>query len=193
MKMSSGRYLFLFSMVIFSLFAACKKQDVVPPADNVQEELVNRSKDMRTDDDFRKHHQKINWQTLWELLQARAATAKYRNIQNALDDGYADISVVVPNMGHHYMKESLVDNKFDPRKPEILVYNKEHNGSFKLVAVEYAVPIPLTPDKAPSGFTGKADVWDRNTGFNLWLLHAWVWARNPDGIFNPTNPSVHTH
>jgi hypothetical protein len=27
----------------------------------------------------------------------------------------------------------------------------------------------------------------------LWLLHSWVWAYNPQGIFNPTNPMVHLH
>ena len=135
----------------------------------------------------------LSWQTMWELLQVRAATARYRDIQNAISDGYADISVVVPNMGYHYMKSALVDVTFEIRKPEILVYNKKENGKFQLVAVEYAVPIDLSPDKAPKGFTGSADVWDRNTGFGLWLLHAWVWYRNPDGVFNPTNPLVHLH
>src|SRR5258705_6621165 len=134
-----------------------------------------------------------DWQTLWELQQARAASAKYRNIRNAMADGYADISVVVPNMGHHFMKMDYVDATFDYRKPEILVYNKNEDGSFELVAVEYAVPIDLSPNSAPAGFSGSGDVWDRNTGFGLWLLHAWVWAYNPSGVFNPTNPHVHTH
>ena len=129
----------------------------------------------------------------WELQQARAATAKYRDIRNAIKDGYADISVIVPNMGHHFMKLDLVDATFEFRKPEILVYNKEENGDFTLVAVEYAVPIPATPDVAPAGFTGTADVWDRNTGFGLWLLHAWVWHFDPAGVFNPTNPLIHVH
>src|SRR5215216_2722513 len=69
-------------------------------------------------------------QTLWELRQARAATAKYRNIKNAIKDGYADISVVVPNMGHHYMKSAFVDATFEIRKPEILVYNKNEDEAF---------------------------------------------------------------
>jgi hypothetical protein len=73
------------------------------------------------------------------------------------------------------------------------VYNRKSNGHFELVAVEYAVPIELSPNHAPAGFTGSADVWDRNEGFGLWLLHAWVWHFNPDGVFNPTNPLVHTH
>jgi hypothetical protein len=43
---------------------------------------------------------------------------------------------------------------------------------------------------APEGFTGSSDEWDHNTDFGLWLLHAWVWKNNPDGVFNPTNPRV---
>jgi hypothetical protein len=91
------------------------------------------------------------------------------------------------------MKASLADTIFDYRKPEILVYNKNNEGKVELVAVEYAVPISLRPNSAPEGFTGSTDVWKRDTGFGLWLLHAWVWEYNPDGVFNPTNPSIHLH
>ncbi len=90
------------------------------------------------------------------------------------------------------MKSTLVDATFDPRSPEILVYNKNEDGSIQLVAVEYAIPLELSR-KAPQGFTGTLDKWDENTGFGLWLLHAWVWHYNPDGVFNPTNPLVHLH
>jgi len=132
--------------------------------------------------------------TVWELQQARAATARYRNIKNAFKDGYADINVVVPNMGYHFMKSTLTaDGVFDARKPEILVYNKNEDGSFELGALEYAVPIDVTPDVAPEGFTGTDDVWERNTDFGLWLVHAWVWKSNPEGTFNPTNPLVIVH
>jgi len=91
------------------------------------------------------------------------------------------------------MKSKFVNATFDVSKPEILVYNKKLNGSFELVAVEYAVPISVTPDVAPKGFTGSADVWERNTDFGLWLQHAWIWRFNPDGVFHNTNPLVHVH
>jgi hypothetical protein len=131
--------------------------------------------------------------TLWELQQARAATARYRDTLNAVKDGYTNINVIVENMGTHFMKMAHVDDVFDYRKPEILVYNKMEDGSMQLVAVEYAVPISLSPDKAPEGFTGSNDVWDKNTGFGLWLLHAWVWYPNPLGVFHATNPDIHLH
>ena len=138
------------------------------------------------------HEANLPEQTLWELQQTRAATARYRHIKNAIKDGYADIDVVIPGMGHHYMKADLLDATFDIRHPEILVYEKAEDGSFELVAAEYAVPLNLSAT-APAGFTGTADVWNRNTGFGLWLLHAWVWRENPDGVFNATNSTVHTH
>jgi hypothetical protein len=179
-------------VLIGFLFTGCKKESMDLTAD--QNQIQNKNSHAEHGDgNTVNNYTGLTFQTLWELLQARAATARYRNIQNAIRDGYSDISVIVPNMGHHYMKSSLVDANFEVRKPEILVYNKNHHGDFELVAVEYAVPINLSPDRAPSGFTGTADVWDRNTGFGLWLLHAWVWHYNPAGVFNPTNPLIHVH
>jgi hypothetical protein len=132
----------------------------------------------------------LNSQTMSELKQARDASARYQNIDNALADGYADIAVDVEHMGHHFMNASLVDNIVDLKKPEILVYNKDENGKPFLVAVEYAVPLN---QPKPEGYTGSADLWDGNAGFQLWLLHAWVWNYNPDGVFNSTNPLIHLH
>lgn len=128
-----------------------------------------------------------------QLQDAKDATGRYRSLKTAIEDGYADINVVTQNMGFHYMKAILADTVFDPTKPEILVYNKQHNGDTALVAVEYAVPIPLMPNQAPEGFAGAADVWTYSTTFNLWLLHAWVWEYNPLGVFVPSNPNVHLH
>ena len=104
---------------------------------------------------------------------------------NALADGYADINVVMPRMGHHFLKQSQLDATFDPERPEILVYAPNGSG-FRLVAVEYAVPIALSATP-PAGFQGDADVWDRNETFGLWTLHAWIYEPNPDGVFEPFN------
>ena len=128
--------------------------------------------------------------TMWELQQARAASAKYQNIENALKDRYIDINVVIPGMGRHYLNGDLVDGVFDYRKPEILVYNTVDGVENVLVAVEYGIPIPLTPDVQPDGFTGDYDHWAKNTGVGLWLLHAWVWKYNPDGVFAHFNTTV---
>jgi len=159
------------------LFTACKKTDTPAP---VQDAIDRCSTG-------------LSEETIAQLKTARTATEKYRSIDKALADGYADINVIQQNMGFHLLKASLLDTVFNPATPEILVYNKQHDGSIQLVAVEYAVPIPLTPNKAPEGFAGSSDSWSYSTVFNLWLLHSWVWEYNPQGIFNPTNPLVHLH
>ena len=124
-----------------------------------------------------------------ELAKVRSATEKYQTMDNAISDQYEDIDLFAVNQGWHYLKAGLVDEIFDMEKPEILVYAPGSSGVLVLVAVEYAVPVALSPN-APDGFTGAEDVWEINTDFGLWVLHAWVWSDNPDGMFNPTNPLV---
>jgi hypothetical protein len=123
-----------------------------------------------------------------QLARVRRATARYHDLQDALDAGYEDIDVVLPNMGRHFLNKSLLDARFDPDQPELLVYS-EAKGRPVLVAVEYAVPLSLSAT-APEGFTGDADAWFPDQNFQLWTLHAWVWTHNPDGMFFPTNKLV---
>jgi hypothetical protein len=128
--------------------------------------------------------------TLVQLENARAATARFLDIDRAEREGYVDIGVFVPNMGWHYLKQSLLDDKFDVSNPELLVYADDPcGGKRRLVAVEYAVPL-ADARNAPSGFIGRADAWDVNSEFALWTLHAWLWEYNPDGVFAPLNPRV---
>ena len=182
--------LFITTLLVGFLLAGCSKEKVETPVSHDHEQMLNH---MRYDEDFKKNHKPLHWRTILELLQVRWATAKYRDFAKADADGYKTIDVIVPQMGHHFMKKPLTDDgKFDLTKPEILVYRKNADGSHTLVAVEYAVPLNMS-EKAPRGFYGNDDVWDRNTTFGLWLLHAWVWYKNPEGVFNPTNPKVHTH
>lgn len=125
-----------------------------------------------------------------QLDQVRDATARFIDVDKAVAAGYVDIGLFVPNMGWHYMKEKLVDERFDANHPELLVYADDLcGGKRKLVAVEYAVPLALSK-RAPVGFAGRADEWDANQQFQLWTLHAWVFEFNPDGVFAPFNPRV---
>src|SRR6266508_6678074 len=130
--------LLLFSSMILIgfLFTGCKKEHT-----SVDEVQSINSHAVIPEGDVVNSYPGLSWQATWELQQARAATAKYRNIDNAIKDGYADIEVDVEHMGHHFMKSVIVDAKFDLRQPEILVYNKNDDGTQELVAVEYAVPL----------------------------------------------------
>jgi len=172
------------------LFSACKKYNDKPQT-NSEEQLASANS-AKAGAESLNFYTGLDPQTLRELLQVRAATAKYQNINNAFGDSYIDIGLVMPNMGYHFLKAELVTPVFDLRKPPILVYNKKDNGKFELVAVEYAVPIdPQSTNTPPEGFTGKDDEWDFNTlNTGWWTLHAWVWKNNPDGVFKPMNPLV---
>ena len=175
-------------LLITILFIGCTKDAINETSDTGL--ALKASKHMLAQVDPLGQYSGLDKVTAWELQQARAATAKYKHLKNAEKDGYVDIDVIMPNMGYHYMKMENVDDQFDIRNPEILVYNHDEDGNMELVAVEYAIPIPLSVN-APEGFTGMDYEWNYHTGFGLWLLHAWVWKFNPDGVFNATNPDVH--
>ena len=128
--------------------------------------------------------------TIVQLESVRNATARFLDLQTAIDAGYVDISVFYPNMGHHYLKPELLDDTFELEKPEILVYADDPcSGGRRLVAVEYAVPVDLVRD-APYGFAGTDDTWTVNARFQLWTLHAWLFEYNPAGVFAAYNVRV---
>ena len=179
-----------FSSVLFIgfLMTGCKKESSNSGA--VEEEIQSKSNSQNGSNGFG-NYTGLDPQTVSELQQAKISTAKYNDFDQAIADGYVDINVIVPEMGYHYLKMDNLNATFEYDKPEILVYNKEENGRMKLVALEYAVPISLSPN-APSGFTGDNDHWSVYQGV-LWTLHAWVWEYNPNGVFNATNPLIHLH
>ena len=186
--------LFFTALITAVVSIGCSKKDTdIPKSETLSSS--NESNQPETESFSFSKHRGLNFITIWQLQQTRAATARYRNFNNAIKDSFEDINVVVPNMGYHFMKKKIVDKVFDIRRPEILVYNKKEDGSFELGAVEFAIPIdPSNPlEKAPEGFVGNADEWERNEVFGLWLLHAWVWNFNPDGVFHETNPRVIVH
>jgi hypothetical protein len=190
-KWSSQPVLYMVILFAAFLFTACKKYEANKPQTDNTEQVTNNNG--KPDLELFSQYNGLDPQTLLELQQAKAATAKYQNIENAFADNYGkDPVVTLPNMGYHFLKTELVSPVFDLRKPAILVYNKKDNGKFELVAVEYAVPMSSLPlHVAPEGFTGNDDVWNENTlNTGWWTLHAWVWKNNPDGVFEPMNPLV---
>jgi hypothetical protein len=167
-------------LLSFLFIAGCGQQINSPVANN----------DPAKDGTFMSKHGDLPQQTLIELQQAKIATARYHNLNNAIADGYEDINVIIPHMGYHYLKSAYLDSLFEPDKPELLVYSPNPaNGNMELVAVEYAVPISFYPNNPPEGFTGDYDVWDTYQG-QLWTCHAWIWKYNPDGVFAEYNPDV---
>jgi hypothetical protein len=132
--------------------------------------------------------------------QIRQATARYQQVEKAMEDGYAPDPQghCVPGMGIHYVNMAYVmDGMVDPSKPEVLVYEPTKNGRLRLVAAEFLMVAgpwdavnsgpPMLgsqpfDDHRPEGSTGPP--------FPHYQLHAWVWKHNPAGMYTPSNPTV---
>ena len=92
-------------------------------------------------------------------------------------------------MGFHYGNTDLIDGPVQVDKPELLLYEPEKNGRLRLVAVEYIIPYTFhSRDAEPPVLFNQQ--FRRNDTFQLWGLHAWVWAENPSGMFANWNPRI---
>jgi hypothetical protein len=145
-----------------------------------------------------------------EAAKAQSATARYHDLQDALDDGYSLLpattttpTVTATNgcaasalglgaMGVHYLKAGQPDAVVDAQSPEVLVYEPRANGRMKLVALEYVAAGP--PNPAPSLFGQEFSLTNLAPyglpDVNVWTLHAWIWAPNPSGLLFAWNPRV---
>ena len=153
-------------------------------------------------------------QTLQEqLAAARAATEKYRDVREALKDGYVQATQDLPLIAAHFISpRHALDGVFDPAKPEMLLYAKL-DGRWTLVGLSYSMPFQET-ETPPEGFAGPLDIWHyhtdlcfsgqrvisaqmtaeqcrqaggrftRNTG---WMAHLWLYLESPEGLFAHQN------
>jgi hypothetical protein len=136
------------------------------------------------------------------LATVRAATARYHRIEVALADGYVQGSPCeekagAGGMGAHFRRAALVDGVVDPAHPEILAYEPQKNGEWRLVVVEFLVPAAAwDPTHTAPPMLGDQVFEDRRAPgsggppFPNYGLHVWVWQNNPSGIYSPWNPTV---
>lgn len=144
-----------------------------------------------------------------DLNAARAASARFNSLNQALGAGYGQPPAGVPlhecimalddsgGMGFHYINGALLDATVDPAAPEALVYAPDEHGKLRLVALEYVVfqePWFAAGNVgAPTLFghefhsVGAANRYDIPAFF---ALHVWLWEENPSGTFEDFNPSV---
>lgn len=127
-----------------------------------------------------------------ELVAAKAATAKYHNIDKAIADGFMSTfhCVEVPQlgaMGIHYINiPRILNPNVDPAEPEILLYVPDESGHLRLVGLEYVVPKFLA--NSPPSLFGQE--YEDDAVRNQWSLHVWAWRNNPNGMFAPFNPKL---
>ncbi|MET0526157.1 MAG: hypothetical protein ABWZ91_15230 [Nocardioides sp.] len=159
------------------------------------------------------HDHAVDAEMAQELAQVRRATARFHEVDEAIAAGYelgwvngsgARIvggCVAHPTagaMGYHYFNAALMaDNDVDALQPEVLVYAPESDGGLKLVAAEWVVRSaqsnPPGVPTAPSVLGMDMHILVPPPGPAFYLLHAWVWANNPAGMFADFNPKISCH
>jgi hypothetical protein len=129
----------------------------------------------------------------------RRETQRYRNVENAVEDGYAPGPCVsgpeIGAMGIHYIKGSLIgDGVVDPATPEALIYEPQPNGALRFVGVEYITLAEFWPDPDRPTLAGHLLNFvgaPNRYGLPAFLeIHVWAWRRNPNGTFVDWNPNV---
>jgi hypothetical protein len=142
------------------------------------------------------HESPIPWE---QLREVKRATAGYHSVRTARADGFAAFSLDpdtpdVPTcfdstdggMGVHYVRH--IDDVLDANDPEALVYEVRRNGRLQLVAVEYIVPEEFVDPNDPPALFG--EMLHHHPFLPVYILHAWIWRWNPDGVFTDFNPRV---
>lgn len=137
------------------------------------------------------------------LSTARAATARFHQIETATSAGYGEFRdaagiACIDNpagvMGIHYVNGGLVgDGVINAATPEALVYQPLANGKLRLVAVEYIVFYSMWAGASkPSLFGQDFTLVGSTNRYGIpafYELHAWIWQNNPGGVFKDWNPS----
>lgn len=129
------------------------------------------------------------------LATLRRVTARYHNLNAALEDGFVFLHgcEVRPGegaVGALYVNfDRLLDGVINPGLPDALVYEPARNGEPpKLVAAELAIPYALWPGDDPPKFLGAE--FQTEDEFGVFGLHIWIWRHNPEGMFAAGNPRV---
>jgi hypothetical protein len=139
------------------------------------------------------------------LTVARKASDAFSDRNAAIAAGYRRVGMDFPSMGEHWVNARLLfEGIFDAARPAILTYTIV-KGSPVLLGVVYAVP--LSPGQKPPAAFGPNAIWHEHngsleeesllpehhsmptvvSGTRVAVLHAWVRAANPDGVFAAEN------
>ena len=140
------------------------------------------------------------------LDEARAATARFNSLNQAIKSGYGLLPEGAPlhecimslngigGMGFHYINGGLLDGSVDASTPEALVYAPDSNGQLRLVALEYVVFQDAWEGAADPVLFGQTfelvPTGNRYAIPAFFELHAWIWEPNPGDLFDDFNPNV---
>jgi hypothetical protein len=160
-------------------------------------------------------------QTASDLQRARQATSKYQDVHAAEAAGYQKLGGDFPGMGTHYVLTMEPTKFDIEKPPILLyVKTPDSPGGYTLAGVGYLFDAPAGPDGQPLNppFPKSLALWHQHdnlcmlpnldnphsltesqcrekgghfTAKTPWLVHAWIWKDNPQGVFSPENPSTH--
>ena len=136
--------------------------------------------------------------------KVRIATAKYLDINAAVNDGWVRGTPCVsgPNsgaMGVLFIMPSRVgEGTLNANEPEALIYEPLPNGAVRLVGVEFIVIASDWAKLHPEGGSPSLDghltnFVDEPNRYGLpafYELHVWAWQQNPNGNFADWNTRV---
>jgi len=128
-----------------------------------------------------------------DVMALREVTKPFHDVDRALAAGYVQTTDCMEKppeggMGYHFENDELRDAVLEVTKPEVLVYEKRKDGSFKLNGVEYIVPFKAWTRAEPPRILDQALKRYDRAGF--YYLHVWVWEPSPSGLFADWNPRV---
>ncbi len=144
------------------------------------------------------------------IRTARSALEKYQDPIVAVRDGYfssvacidfpsggtlANMAYPAGGMGVHFLNPALIGTKLDPLHPQVLLYEPV-SDKLRLVAAEWFVPLATGVKERPQLFghpfygpmMGHYPVMPAQ--LTHYDLHVWLWKKNSNGMFSPTNPDV---
>jgi hypothetical protein len=137
------------------------------------------------------------------LRIVRQATARFHDVKVAESEGYhLEFGCVSGDdygaMGLHYVNDTLVGNGIvDATRPQIILYEKQPNGSLTLNGADYLVLADAWDAKhpgVPPQLMGQIfHYFAAPNRFGLpafYTLHVWAWKDNPNGAFVNWHPSV---
>lgn len=129
------------------------------------------------------------------IADVRAATEAFKSLEKAVAAGYSrDGGGCVENppvggMGFHHQSAALLDARLEVEQPEMLVYERLPNGTYRLNGVEYIVPYSVWPEtKEPPTIMGQK--LKPAPQLKIWYRHVWIWHENPSGLFADWHPQV---
>lgn len=131
-----------------------------------------------------------------DLDLVRDSTEGFQTVAAAEAAGFVNVNVdecvASPEgaMGYHFVNFELVDLELNSLEPEIMVFIPQADGSMRLGAVEYAVPIEPWDAQNDSPPTVMGQTLHPNPVLGLYVLHAWLYENNPAGMYADWNPNV---